>query len=43
MIQNNAWNNAKKVLKNGTCKEKLSYFWEYYKWHFIGLVLVISM
>lgn len=35
-------NNAKKVFKNGTPKEKLEYFWEYYKWHLIILVLIVG-
>ena len=34
------------ALKNGTFKQKLSYFWYYYKWHVIGItfgaILVIS-
>lgn len=29
------------ALKNGTPKEKLSYFWDYYKWHVIVTVAVI--
>ena len=29
------------ALKNGTFKEKLSYFWYYYKWHVIGTIVAI--
>jgi len=32
----------REALKNGTPKEKLSYFWCYYKWHVIATVAIIS-
>lgn len=35
--------NAKEVFKKGTAKEKISYLWYYFKWHFIILLLVIAM
>ncbi|MCM1046252.1 MAG: hypothetical protein NC417_12155 [Candidatus Gastranaerophilales bacterium] len=28
-------------IKNGSLKQKLSYFWDYYKWHTIGVIAVI--
>lgn len=31
----------REALKNGTTKEKLTYFWDYYKWHVIGTLLAI--
>jgi len=34
--------NAKKVFQNGTTREKLEYLWDYYKWHFLILILVLS-
>lgn len=30
------------ALKNGTFKEKLSYFWYYYKWYVIGTICVVA-
>ena len=33
----------REALKNGTPKEKLSYFWYYYKWHVIGGITVIAV
>lgn len=30
------------ALKNGTFKEKLSYFWDYYKWYVIGTICVVA-
>lgn len=36
-------NNAKKVFKNGTPKEKFEYVLEYYKWHIIIVLFVIYM
>ncbi len=36
----------REALKHGTLKQKLGYFWDYYKWHLIGgivlLVVVVS-
>lgn len=34
-------NNAKKVFKNGTTKDKVEYIWEYYKWHILAFVFVV--
>ena len=32
----------REALKNGTPKQKLAYFWYYYKWHvIISLVVII--
>lgn len=31
------------ALKNGTPKEKLSYFWDYYKWYVIGTICAIAL
>ncbi len=31
----------REALKNGTPKEKLAYFWYYYKWHVIGTIIAI--
>ncbi len=31
------------VIKYGTPKEKLSYFWDYYKWHTIITILIITL
>ena len=28
-------------LKNGTPKQKLTYFWDYYKWHVIVAIVAI--
>ena len=33
----------REALKNGTPKQKFSYFWYYYKWHVIISVIVIGM
>ncbi|MEE0885042.1 MAG: hypothetical protein U0L59_07435 [Faecalimonas sp.] len=34
----------KAVLKNGTIKQKISYIWDYYKWHImIPLIVVIAL
>lgn len=33
----------REALKNGTPKEKISYFWYYYKWHVIISIIVIAM
>ena len=33
----------REALKNGTPKQKLAYFWYYYKWHVIISVIVIGM
>lgn len=33
----------REALKNGTPKEKLQYFWYYYKWHVIIALVVIIM
>ena len=33
----------REALKNGTPKQKLAYFWYYYKWHVIIAVVVIAM
>lgn len=30
------------ALKNGTFKEKLSYFWDYYKWYVIGTICIVA-
>ncbi len=30
-----------KILKEGTFKEKLKYFWDYYKWHTIGGIAAV--
>lgn len=30
------------ALKNGTLKEKLSYFWCYYKWHVVAAVAIVA-
>ena len=35
--------NAKEVFKKGTAKEKISYLWYYFKWHFIVLIIIIAM
>lgn len=29
------------TIKNGSLKQKLSYFWDYYKWHTIGVIAAI--
>ena len=34
-------NNAKKVFKNGTTKDKVEYIWEYYKLHIVAVVFVV--
>ena len=34
-------NNAKKVFKNGTTRDKVEYIWEYYKWHILAVVFVV--
>lgn len=31
----------REALKNGTFKEKLSYFWDYYKWYVIGTICIV--
>jgi len=31
----------REALKNGTFKEKISYFWDYYKWYVIGAIILI--
>ena len=33
----------REALKNGTPKQKIAYFWYYYKWHVIISVIVIAM
>lgn len=33
----------REALKHGTPKEKLLYFWYYYKWHTIGIIAVIAV
>ena len=33
----------REALKNGTPKQKLEYFWCYYKWHVIGTVAVLAI
>ena len=33
----------REALKNGTPKQKFSYFWYYYKWHMIISVIIIGM
>ena len=33
----------REALKNGTPKQKLTYFWYYYKWHVIISVIIIGM
>lgn len=33
----------REALKNGTPKEKLGYFWYYYKWHVIGTLFAIFL
>ena len=33
----------REALKNGTPKQKLAYFWYYYKWHVIISIVVIAM
>lgn len=33
----------REALKNGTPKQKLAYFWYYYKWHVIISVIIIGM
>ena len=33
----------REALKNGTPKQKLEYFWCYYKWHVIGTVAAIAV
>lgn len=30
------------ILKNGTTKQKITYIWDYYKWHIIIPILVVS-
>lgn len=42
MVWQDELNNAKKVIKNGTPRQIWSYFWGYYKWHFIILVFVLG-
>lgn len=34
-------NNAKKIFKNGTLKEKTGYIFDYYKWHIIFIIFII--
>lgn len=34
-------NNAKKVFKNGTTRDKVEYIWEYYKWNILVVVFVV--
>lgn len=29
-----------RILKHGTWKEKLAYFWSYYKWHTIAIIII---
>lgn len=36
-------NNAKKVVREGTTKEKVEYFWDYYKWHMFILIFIVGM
>ena len=43
MAKKDSLKNAKEVLKNGTAKEKISYLWYYFKWHFLVLIIVIVM
>ena len=31
----------KSVLQNGTIKQKISYIWDYYKWHIIIPIIVV--
>ena len=31
----------REAMKNGTPKQKLAYFWDYYKWHVIISVIVL--
>lgn len=33
----------KAVLKDGSFKQKLAYFWDYYKWHTIGTIAAVAM
>lgn len=33
--------NEREALKNGTLKDKLNYFWYYYKWHVIGILFAL--
>ena len=33
----------REALKNGTPRQKLTYFWYYYKWHVIIALVVIIM
>ena len=33
----------REALKRGTPKQKLAYFWYYYKWHVIISVIIIGM
>ncbi len=33
----------REALKNGTPKQKLQYFWDYYKWHVIGTVAAVAI
>lgn len=33
----------REALRNGTPKEKLSYFWYYYKWHVIGTLIAVIL
>lgn len=35
-------NERKALLKNGTTKDKFSYFWCYYKWHVILTIIIIA-
>ena len=42
MTWKDEFKNTKKVLKNGTFKEKIDYLWYYYKWQFIFLILIIA-
>ena len=34
-------NNAKKVFKTGTTRDKAEYIWEYYKWHILAVIFVV--
>ena len=43
MAWKNEYNNAKKVIQNGTFKEKAEYIWDYYKWHLVGLIVILGM
>lgn len=36
-------NNIKKVFEKGTCREKIGYLWEYYKWHLAVIIFVAVM